>query len=94
MGMYATVLGEEMKMSGIVARAVNALKIPVSQGVVELHYNDVKNVVAMGLNLLRHDGKEIDTLYDLRSLEFDAHKLVLLSEWIISVDKNETLTFC
>lgn len=96
MGLYTTIRGEEIKYSGLFAKAATAAGIVVKGAVVQFTRDDVLCILvnihrklSSGLNL----GEEYGTAFSFENLASDTHRLALLYRWATYSDQRDTLTF-
>jgi len=96
MGLYTTIRGEEIKYSGLFARAAAASGIVVKSAAVQFTKDDVLRILvdvhrklSSGLNL----GEEYGTAFSFENLASDTHRLALLYRWATYSDQQAILTF-
>jgi len=96
MGMYTTVMGEEIKYGGLFAKTAAAAGIAVvKDGRVRFTKNEVIGVLTDIFHKLRAGidlGMEYGTAFGFRKLATDAHRLALLQDWV-ALSNRDTLTF-
>ena len=93
MGQYATILGEQVKLTGLIVKAAKECGISVDDGVTVISRGAVKDVLGSMVRelesprtLVSADGRIAS--YDLRNLAQDAHIASVLINWLVNSEED------